>query len=528
MMNILIADDDILTRNQMITYLNSAVDQYRIAGQAEDGQQAVNLLASDLCVDIIILDMEMPNLNGISVAKYIYENHLPVSILALSNYDNIEYVKPILKYGAFDYLLKHELTKEIFLKNLEEITKYKQQLSIQKQHDTYISQLSNQQLLKYLILNTPLPKNYKEYILQQGIFGKTTNALICMQITNYLLVYQNSMESNRHSIIDSVINLFTTIFSSVQNGSISHIADGEFVIIYNFSSEISQARISEMTYQYILLIKTNLQKFFGIQVLYEYNFIYNDISNLRAYYLEAHKKLQKKPFSLPDDITETADDSIAFDISLEKRLLDAIFNLDKLTATAVLEEIFKDKRAICSSLNQMQKTVIRLYQIINQFFDKYIHINPELSKYHEDPKATSNIFNITDLQNHIINYYRNVMKCIEDSSIAQYSPLIKKALKYIHDNYAHDISLTTAAEYCNVSVVYLSKLFKAKVSTSFINYLNSYRVNIAKDLLKNSDKSIKEVAGLTGFNNYNYFIKVFKDLSGENPTQYKKGSSPPR
>ena len=123
MINILLADDDILTLNQL-NLLISAMKQYKISGQVQDGLAAISFLKeSREPVHILILDVEMPEMSGLEVADYVKRQKLPAMILVLSNYDNFEYVKPLLRLGAWDYILKHELTQQLLGEKLDEMSK---------------------------------------------------------------------------------------------------------------------------------------------------------------------------------------------------------------------------------------------------------------------------------------------------------------------------------------------------------------------------------------------------------------------
>lgn len=68
---------------------------------------------------------------------------------------------------------------------------------------------------------------------------------------------------------------------------------------------------------------------------------------------------------------------------------------------------------------------------------------------------------------------------------------------------------------------YLSRIFKKEVEKGFVEYLNSYRIEIAKELIKQGER-LKNIVQKTGFSSYNYFFRVFKEITGETPQEYKK------
>lgn len=102
------------------------------------------------------------------------------------------------------------------------------------------------------------------------------------------------------------------------------------------------------------------------------------------------------------------------------------------------------------------------------------------------------------------------------------NPLINKAIKYIQKNYAEDISLITLSQHLNISSVYLSQLFKKELGISPIKFIINYRIDRAKELLKETDDPIYNVAVKVGFCEPKYFSKTFKRVTGITPIQYKK------
>lgn len=104
---VLLADDHARVRAG-IRFMLERVDDIVIVGEASNGSEALDLVV-ELSPDILLLDIEMPKLNGMQVARKIQDEDLPVQILALSAYDDTEYINGMLESGVAGYLTKDEV-----------------------------------------------------------------------------------------------------------------------------------------------------------------------------------------------------------------------------------------------------------------------------------------------------------------------------------------------------------------------------------------------------------------------------------
>jgi two-component system, NarL family, response regulator DegU len=108
---VVLADDHPLMRKGICSMLQKTED-IEVVGQAKDGYEALTLV-HDLDPDVLLLDMEMPGLQGMEVAKELKAAGSGVPILALSAYEDKHYILGILATGAAGYLMKEELPQTI-------------------------------------------------------------------------------------------------------------------------------------------------------------------------------------------------------------------------------------------------------------------------------------------------------------------------------------------------------------------------------------------------------------------------------
>ena len=99
---------------------------------------------------------------------------------------------------------------------------------------------------------------------------------------------------------------------------------------------------------------------------------------------------------------------------------------------------------------------------------------------------------------------------------------IHKITDYIHENYSNDITLASLSKEFFLNPSYLCRLFKEVTNLTIVEYLNQIRVKNAELFLTSTDKSIMEIAQLTGFSSQAYFNRVFKRIMMITPSEYRK------
>ena len=124
----------------------------------------------------------------------------------------------------------------------------------------------------------------------------------------------------------------------------------------------------------------------------------------------------------------------------------------------------------------------------------------------------------------LVYLYRNHTTQIIDNEPASKHEFenIKPAIKFLTENYNTDISYVDLARICNISPHYFCKQFKKFTGKSVISYINELRISQSKFLMRNTKYSITEIAFTVGYNDANYFSRLFKKVTGISPTKFKE------
>lgn len=108
---VLIADDHYLFRAGVISILNNN-DDFEVIADCENGKEAIKYIR-DKNPDIALLDIDMPEMNGLEVAKEVYRNKLPTTMAIITIHKEKGYFEEALDYGVMAYLLKDSIANDL-------------------------------------------------------------------------------------------------------------------------------------------------------------------------------------------------------------------------------------------------------------------------------------------------------------------------------------------------------------------------------------------------------------------------------
>jgi len=113
---------------------------------------------------------------------------------------------------------------------------------------------------------------------------------------------------------------------------------------------------------------------------------------------------------------------------------------------------------------------------------------------------------------------------VRDQRGEKLGSLIREACDYIDRNFSEEVTLDLLCGQVHLSPYYFSKLFKEQTGENFIDYLTRTRLTYAANILRSTDRSIKEISAEAGYQDANYFSRIFKRWYGCTPSEYREGS----
>ncbi len=527
MIKILLADDDILALNRLFALIDWNAHGYEVVGQALGGKDCLKL-AEQFSPDILILDIDMPDKNGVEVTKELFLKKSPVKILILSNYDTFGFVRDAMRYGACDYLLKHQLTASVLLDKLKETEELLKKEDTVSSHMNFYTTVAKQKYLRSLLQDGEVNPEERSHMAAQKDFSPGCFCLAVMQITNFILITHFSRNMEREKLIESITTLGTNIFSSLGNGLITHTEYGQFAVLFHFSAQTQAQEITAQTAAAMRLLSSNIQKVFSLTAMYLISDSFGKIDSLKDCYLKTAADLEKQSIPGATEKKSAGSDKNSagtgnppatlsvLTLQEEKELMNALTALDMQKAESLLNEVFCRFQKNAGRLPQ--SLVSRLLDIGMKFQENQ---NIMVDK---DPDVTLKATELSQMKSSEVakflsEYFKNIMRLAPGYGSRKFSIHIQNALLFIHQNYSRDISLSALADELHVSPTHLSRLFGKEVGTSFIDYLVTYRIQRAQQMILHSNLDLKNIGEQVGFHSYNYFLRAYKEKTGHTPSR---------
>ena len=504
MIRVLIVDDEYIMRQGLKYMIHWEQEGYEIVGEATNGNEALRLV-EELKPHIIISDIVMSVMDGVTFTEMVHKIYPDISIIILSGYDNFEYVKKTLTNGALDYILKPTLNEEELLKVLD---KAAQRIPGYKRKEQSEGISASAEMERYLLGLTPE--------LDESAFHETFPyahfRIFGMRIRN-----ENEIQPNVSELLYQKIKKDVADFADA-NGMVM-ILQEELVVALMCckpsNDEKTVAFLKNMAEELSVLCAYILgvcsRPFDGMKAIRQ--FYQQDIINYadKIFYYQDQKFILAEDEEAQENKPGEKFDFFKYNKFLSmKEYKDALQLLKEYDVRAL-----EGKQDIAGLKNQMKN-------MLYYFLD-----NLALAEEQKDNLRYEYFRRIS--QARYEKEYRDVMRQIFEDVMTKadipqktVDDRIPKMLAFIENNYAQDLRLEDMAEEFNFNYHYLSAYFHQHMKEGFSDYLNEIRTAKACELLENTTLSIAEISEKVGYSEHSYFCRVFKKITGQTPSVYRR------
>lgn len=531
MYKVLLVDDEYYIRQRLTTCIDWEEEGFTISGSVQSADEALQLLAEQT-FDLAIVDISMPQKDGLTMLKELRENHIPVKVMILSGYGTFEYAQKAIKYDIKDYLLKPIEEEELIkaLQKLKHMLDSERELKKmhQKQSETnrLLSTIKKEIYFRKIFTNHQIPLSdihTLEMLLEE--YGLADNLpwrifVFDLQNTHLQTCPLEDVQLYQYAAANVVNELFADYFQKFVSASdvFSH---GVLICSQTISD-------SEMTLCLDTCVK-KVKEVLNLDICFGYSSIFRlSLQNLNGEYNHAVKayalsNLRGTPYAFYEFPEENS--LVSFQILQNLEKLDAAFSSkEKMKLEIALDVLFASIDIQTCSYFALDQILSRIVVVCYNQIEKVsfpLAESDDLSFLQGYKEMLLAGYNLEYIKNKIVQLFLSMAMSQSVSGNAR-RELISQAVNYINAHYTRcDISLSLISQNVLINASYLSSMFKKEKGISVSQYITKLRMEKAKEFLANDQLPLKEIAERIGYNDVFYFSKVFKRYYGVSPSTYR-------
>ena len=529
---VLAADDEFWSRENIRSLIPWEEYSLEFLEPACDGEEVLERIPEEK-PDIILTDINMPFLSGLELLQRLQNEYPNIVTIAISGYDDFDKVKGVFVSGGLDYLLK-PVGKEELVKVLTKALGVLEERENAKKHDE-TSRIQEHKLSSFL--------EDSEYsaLLSGKLYGQSasqthvssTNTF--SEVATLMVKFYNIAEIAEQFDHDN-LQMSWSIKSRLRELTGT---DGN-AIIFNNSNKMSEFLIVKTAdAKELRALAENILKEFSLEeygpvsvVLHEQTSSLDDIGTV---YRELISTLVTRPFSRSHCILSCPEEKNTVEMQTIGKSAPAHMETElyHLLSTGKKSETEKLIFRTCDFKHCDDGTWS--YLDVKQYAGRITGI---LYRYVQEkcPELTAQAEEAMDN----IDYY---MKCLNAPSLFASLKILLDSLwesgedkgadsssvvqqveqihRYIEQSYHENITLTALAEQYHMDASYLSRIFSQKYGETIIAFLTRIRMEKAAELMKDQDKKLETISFLVGYDDYNYFSRVFRKKMGCSPREYR-------
>lgn len=529
MINVVIIDDEYLVRESIKKSLDWSSLGMQIAGEAKDGRQALELILSRN-PDIVIVDINIPFINGIELSKKVRESNPAIKIIIVTGYGEFEYAREAIEAGVLKYLLKPIDSKEL----VQVLVKAQKEIDEEKKTKLYIESLEKKNLtierekfLNKLVTGDEAEQTLKEKIGYYSLgIGPEKLSVAVIVIDDIKDKFKEDREAELWKF--AVSNISGEVFSEYFKSAVFYGPDQQIVVIFNnlMNGEI------EISRQLCEKIRKTAKEYLKFTLTLGIGKVYNGYQNISRSYNEALYALKER-FLLGFDRVIVYNSEKNFNkaspglhyynrdyVLFELR----VGNIENVKRE--IEKVFSELVMEKSSKEHSVFIAMNLMSLVLEFLNEN-NIGPDEITSGDILETLTAKETNDSLKNFVLSTYLEAINRVFQKRNMGISRTVEKAKNFIEKSLTdYDLSLEKVAENILINSSYLSSIFKQEMGVSITEYITTCRLNRAKELLdKGKCSSIEQLAYSVGYNDNGYFYKCFKRNFGLTPKKYIENKS---
>lgn len=528
MKKIMIVDDNCLSAEGIEKNIDWSGLGAQVVFVKYDGQSAIEALKKE-AVDVIISDIEMPDLDGISMSKMALAINPFVKVILVSAYDRFDYAKRAIRIGVYDYIEKpidYAYLKEKVEHALAAIDQEQRNMELLNQSRPVMIEKFYSNLLHYsgkeAAFHLPHYMEYLDLNLDYAFytvvvfrienaaelkteFGIQKYEMMLFQIqdcvNNYIRIFDQSY------LLKGLDDLTCIICQNSSN------PDHFLQTVHKIASSVAET-YQDHAVSIHVGIGNIVQKLWNMHIAYESAL---HALEYRFFFPQKHVFDTREAFGRNLSLEPFSD-------SREDELIRLICQKDDPALEAWIKEFAEE---VTQKYQAKNIVFIRIYSLLGRILKFLYELDIDASDIEEKiVRAYSSTDDFsTSSQFFSWLYGICVLACQKlDTSLKSYhDQLCESVLNYIKENFENSaLCLHDIAKYVNVSPAYLSALFKKNQKLSISDTITAARIEAACGYLKNSNLSLKEISEKCGYANQYYFSTSFKKKLGISPSAYRE------
>ena len=520
---VIVDDEPILLQGLIKTYDWESMG-FEVVGSAQSGEQAIQVIR-DKRPQVVLTDICMKQVSGLDVMEKIREDGIECLFIVLSAYRDFEYAKQACDLGAFAYLLKpveddklQETMKNAWntcMKHIREEAKLDSWQRLLKEDEDSFLQVVVQ---KYIQNRIPRKKIEEVFDTLQDVVQKEDRFIavsvdidLAYKITNAL-----DYEASKFSVVQLLEKMIGEQFFYWKLES----EDGNTIFVVKTQDNSSVKDLREILEQ----IKRKGKS----PVVYAISKPYKGVAGIKSCCEEAGQLFELaniaggSAFTVPEELMQQKDRQYSADA--ENMIVNAVRRND----TKELKKAFIHFIYVLPNDEELQCQYIHKVMLKTEFMlqDSY-GLNEELKGQFQN--YYTNMQNLNAARSVDVGYkiLGRAIEVREESVKSEdtnnFKDYMSSAIAYIEEHLNdEELSIVQVATQVYLNPVYFGRVFKNTFKMTFKQYLLKRRMEKARELLEEGSISIAGVCEQVGISNPSYFSRLFKQYTGQLPSEYKK------